>query len=276
MTGSASKSHSLRCFKTLTAAACDSRLSRGDLGCLAVILNRYNVQEGAAWPGISRIAREANLASRNVVHSIKRLADYGYVLVDHGNVRKANRYTPTFRQSDDLSTGDVDVTAPTDADDISPSDADITTPSDADDRGLLMPASPQVLMPTSNEHIHRTYSKNISNTRTDSCQQVLDSYHQLLPRCQRISVLNDKRRKRIQVAIKLAKQICDKQDWEYDGDQFWSAYFSTCAKDPWLRGDVANPKNPSWKQNLDVLLAEDRIAGILDSEIEMMRDAPIR
>ena len=104
-------------------------------------------------------------------------------------------------------------------------------------------------------------------------QIVLDVYHRLLPRCQRIAVLNDKRRKRMQVAIKLAKQVCQEQGWLYDAEVFWAAYFDECAKDPWLRGERPNPNNPSWKQNLDVLLAEDRFAGIMDRAIAAMQGA---
>jgi hypothetical protein len=38
-----------------------------------------------------------------------------------------------------------------------------------------------------------------------------------------------------------------------------------------MRGEVANPKNPNWKQNLDVLIAEDRFAGVMDGAIAAMR-----
>jgi hypothetical protein len=38
-----------------------------------------------------------------------------------------------------------------------------------------------------------------------------------------------------------------------------------------MRGEVPNPKNPRWKQNLDVLLAEDRFASVMDRAIESMR-----
>jgi hypothetical protein len=71
----------------------------------------------------------------------------------------------------------------------------------------------------------------------------------------------------------LAKSICAAKGWDYDAGQFWDSYFQECADDPWLRGDVPNPKNPRWKQNLDVLLAEDRFAHIMDSAIALMREA---
>ena len=108
-------------------------------------------------------------------------------------------------------------------------------------------------------------------TTSKDIQLVLDNYHRILPRCQRIAVLNDKRRKRIQAAIKLAKQVCHHQDWIYDAERFWAAYFEDCATDPWLRGEIPNPKNPNWKQNLDVLLAEDRFASVMDRAIEAMQ-----
>jgi hypothetical protein len=102
-------------------------------------------------------------------------------------------------------------------------------------------------------------------------QLVLNSYHQLLPKCQSISVLNDKRKKRIAEAVKLAKDVCAQQGWPYEPTGFWNAYFGECAKDPWLRGDKPNPNNPDWRQKLDTLLAEDRFAEIMDKAIASMR-----
>ena len=102
---------------------------------------------------------------------------------------------------------------------------------------------------------------------------VLAAYHELLPSCRRIAVLNPKRRKRIQAADKLARQVCKQQGWAYVPKDFWEAYFDQCLQDPWLRGDVPSPKNPGWKQNLDVLLAEDRFAEIMDRAIATMADA---
>lgn len=100
---------------------------------------------------------------------------------------------------------------------------------------------------------------------------ILDSYHAILPACQRIEVLNPKRRKRLAAAVKLAKQVCASQGWEYVPDQFWPAYWTQCAADKWMRGEVPNPNNPAWKQNLDVLLAEDRFASVMDKAIAAMR-----
>lgn len=102
---------------------------------------------------------------------------------------------------------------------------------------------------------------------------LLDAYHRILPRCQHVAVLNPKRRKRIQAADKLARQVCAQQGWTYDPAGFWEAYFAECAVDPWMRGEVPNPRNPSWKQNLDVLLAEDRFAATMDRAIAAMREA---
>jgi hypothetical protein len=101
--------------------------------------------------------------------------------------------------------------------------------------------------------------------------EILAAYHAALPACQPISVLNDKRKKRIREAVKLARQVCKGQGWPYDPEQFWAAYFGECAGDEWLRGDKPNPNNPRWKQNLDVLLAEERFAEIMDRAIAGMR-----
>ena len=80
--------------------------------------------------------------------------------------------------------------------------------------------------------------------------------------------------KRARVAIALARQVCKSQGWEYVASEFWDAYFAECAKDEWLRGDKPNPNNPKWRQNIDVLLAEDRFAEIMDRAIASMRGEP--
>ncbi|MGQ4661317.1 hypothetical protein [Lysobacter sp. F6437] len=103
------------------------------------------------------------------------------------------------------------------------------------------------------------------------CSIVLDAYHRVLPNCQSIAVLNPKRQRRIQLADKLARQVCKQQGWPYEPEDFWTSYFGECTDDPWLRGEVPNPNNPRWKQNLDVLLAEDRFAGIMDKAIAAMK-----
>lgn len=100
---------------------------------------------------------------------------------------------------------------------------------------------------------------------------VVDAYHRILPKCQHVAVLNPKRKKRIAAATKLAREISDQQGWPWDPARFYDAYFGECATDAWMRGEVANPKNPDWKQNLDVLLAEDRFAGVMDRAIAAMR-----
>jgi hypothetical protein len=102
---------------------------------------------------------------------------------------------------------------------------------------------------------------------------VIREYHAALPKCAAVATRTPKRLKRIQLADKLARQLCDQQGWKYEPTAFWSAYFSECTADPWLRGDVPNPKNIRWRQNLDVLIAEDRFAGVMDRAIETMRNS---
>lgn len=100
---------------------------------------------------------------------------------------------------------------------------------------------------------------------------VLAAYHATLPNCARVEVMNPKRAKRIQLANKLAKQVCEQQDWDFDPQGFWEGYFGECLADPWLRGDVPHAKNPRWKQNLHVLIEEDRFAEIMDRAITRMK-----
>lgn len=100
---------------------------------------------------------------------------------------------------------------------------------------------------------------------------VIDLYHQILPGCQHMSAVTPKRIKRIREAGRLAKIVCKQQNWPYDPVEFWGAYFVECSGDAWMRGEVPNPKNPKWRQNLDVLLKEDRFATVMDQAIAAMR-----
>jgi hypothetical protein len=100
---------------------------------------------------------------------------------------------------------------------------------------------------------------------------VIAAYHDTLPRCQRCEVLTPQREKRIATADKLARSACRQLGWDYDPDTFWRAYFAECADDAWLRGDVPNPKNARWKQNLAVLIDDERFGQIMDRAIAAMR-----
>ncbi|WP_287995539.1 YdaU family protein [Acidiphilium sp.] len=108
-----------------------------------------------------------------------------------------------------------------------------------------------------------------ANGQDKLCALVIDAYHEALPKCRKVSAMTPKRHKRISMADKLAKRICEQQGGIYDPSEFWSGYFAQCATDPWMRGEVPNPKNPAWRQNLDVLLAEDRFAAVIDSALEV-------
>ncbi len=75
----------------LRAAACDWRLSRGDVGVFAVILQHCD-SEGLAFPGPTRIGQLARLSPTNVKASLRRLEVFEYVKVLRPGPRKANRF----------------------------------------------------------------------------------------------------------------------------------------------------------------------------------------
>lgn len=75
----------------LRAASCDWRLSRGTLGVFAVILKHCDADR-RAFPGPTRIAKEARLAVTNVKGCIAQLERLRYISVDRPGLRKANRF----------------------------------------------------------------------------------------------------------------------------------------------------------------------------------------
>jgi hypothetical protein len=94
-------------------------------------------------------------------------------------------------------------------------------------------------------------------------QAIVDAYHAALPACQRWVTLTDERKRLLGKAAVNARRICQSQGWTY-GPDFWTDFFAECAKDPWMRGDLPNPKNPNWKQSLDVLLRDKQFAQVMD------------
>jgi hypothetical protein len=112
-----------------------------------------------------------------------------------------------------------------------------------------------------------------AETQPEEAGVILQAYHELLPACQRVAVLGPKRKRLLATAAKHARQVCREQGWPYDADEFWRAYFTECATDPWLRGDKPNPNNPDWKQKLDTLLDEKRFTQVMDKAIAAMREA---
>lgn len=107
----------------------------------------------------------------------------------------------------------------------------------------------------------------IPDSLPDEISVVVETFNRLLPNCQRVSVLNDKRRKRITAVCKLARKVCRQQGWPYEPRAFWSAFWAECDRDPWLSGRKPHPNRPTWKQSIDLLLEEDRFARIMDQAI---------
>lgn len=106
----------------------------------------------------------------------------------------------------------------------------------------------------------------VTKSQKDEVAPILESYHRILPKCQRLNVLSDERRKKILKAVKLAKRLCKEKSLDYE--IFWDVYFEECDRDSWLRGELANPKNANWKQNLITLLDEERFAKIMDAAFD--------
>lgn len=75
----------------LRAAACDWRLSRGDVGVFAVILAHCDTDQ-RAFPGPALIAKRARLSVTSVKSSIRQLEEWRYLKVERPGLRKRNRF----------------------------------------------------------------------------------------------------------------------------------------------------------------------------------------
>lgn len=99
-----------------------------------------------------------------------------------------------------------------------------------------------------------------------SLESVLADYHEILPRCQRVTAITDTRKRSFRKAEANAKRICKQRGWKY-GRDFWRDFFVECSKDEWMRGDRPNPNNPSWRQSIDVLLRDEHFAKVMDAAL---------
>lgn len=158
--------HSVRCFLSLAAAAKDSRLSRADIACMAVIIDRFNRSAGSAWPGINRLATEANLHRSNVIRAIHRLELTGFVTVERGGLGKSNRYRPTFAASSASATSSENATSRASATEV------------------VAPARLELVAPTRPEPAYRTYPQNLPNksTRAELPADRFDDFWKAYPR----------------------------------------------------------------------------------------------
>ena len=78
------------------------KTSKGDAAVLWYLLERYNDEAGAAWPGLGNIATNAQVDRSTVQRSINRLEAENYLTVERGGRAykgapgKSNRYHPNF------------------------------------------------------------------------------------------------------------------------------------------------------------------------------------
>lgn len=98
-------------------------------------------------------------------------------------------------------------------------------------------------------------------------ETVLDAYHRNLPNCQAVLTLTPKRRRLILGANKNARALISHRQLGVTLAQFWDGYFAECADDPWLSGNRPNPQNPSWKQNIEVLLRDEHFGKVMDKAL---------
>ena len=101
----------------------------------------------------------------------------------------------------------------------------------------------------------------------DVVQQVLSAYHEVLPNCRHHFTVTPSLDRRIRKVNAMAQAVTKQQGWGMGPVEFWTAYFGECSADAWLRGDVPNPNNPSWKQHLACLIHDDRFQTIMDTAI---------
>lgn len=120
-----------------------------------------------------------------------------------------------------------------------------------------------------------TESVGASRQDDDPVAVIVSEYHDTMTKCQKALAITPARRRKLLAADKMANGVCKRQGWDYAKRraQFWRAYFDQCQKDPWLRGDMTNPNNPKWKQNLFVLTDDKRFGQIMDDALSALQEA---
>lgn len=116
-------------------------------------------------------------------------------------------------------------------------------------------------------------STELARKAKSELSEMVDAYHRLLPLCQSIHVLGDKRKRKMMAAEKMARITCKQQGWDWDASWFWDAYFTECSRDDWMAGKVLNKNNPAWKQNIEILIDEKRFSTVMDQTIAAIGEA---
>lgn len=227
--------------------------------------------QGHCWPSISTICERTCFGRTAVIAAIQWLEDHGAVKADRSNGRHTS-YVITPGQYQSASRTGTPPEPVRQANGTSPPRG-----RDQSGRRTLTVKNRKEPSTTTNHEpsvlAEPPAAVQLSSADEKICEAVVAKYHAMLPKCQRVGVLNPKRRKRILSADKLARKVCADQGWQFDRDWFWQNYFAECASDPWMRGEVPHPKNPAWKQNLEVLIAEDRFARVMDDVIATQQEA---
>jgi hypothetical protein len=84
-------------WRLALAAACDSRLSRLDLACLIVVIDRFMKDKGNSRASSRYLAKAVRAERRNVRNSLEKLKAFGYLKeVRQGCGVRATEYLPNF------------------------------------------------------------------------------------------------------------------------------------------------------------------------------------
>ena len=132
-------------IKTMSAVWQSAELSGGDL-LLLLALADFADDDGVCWPGVEALAAKARIGKRHVYRELNRLAEAGYVKVEHGaGPRGTNRYTVAPRGcSNSTLSHESQGGAPQSAEGVTPRAPDPSSDPSGSDQGVQ--ARPRVRM----------------------------------------------------------------------------------------------------------------------------------
>lgn len=262
------------------AASQDPGLSRGDIAVMMTILEHMNAS-GIAWPGLSRIAREARVSRPQVTRCIAKLEQRGFLMRESGDRKTPNKYRigPAGRRTCEPTSGFTD--EPTGG------CADEPTGRCTDDSGVGAPVSIGVGAPMNLEPASKaTYPLNLEDGSPEGdllqattvarrsvvpeCphQQIIDLYHQQLPELVQMRSWGPERQKLLRAR------------WREDRDRqsldFWGDLFEYVRGSDFLMGRVGgHGGRPPFTCDLEWIIRPRNFAKIIEGRYHAEASGPV-
>ena len=247
----------LRKWQAIRAAASDKRLSAAsDFRVFIVIADRMNA-EMFCYPGIETIAADAGVSRRAAIYSINRLLETGYLRREKGGRKKSNLYR--LLHSEESCTSKVHDLAPHSEESCTSKVHDLAPHSEESCTSEVKDAAPESRkgnrVPLNPEK--EAGEANPARAREDqpppppSFEQIIKTYHDILPELPRVEVITKEREKLIRE--RCSTDLPDIEEWTY--------YLTSIRQSDFLMGRKVprDERHAPFQANFDFLIRQQTL-----------------